>query len=511
MTQFARPTLNASVDDGITLSTKLNGALPALYTNHAGAAAPPAPEKGQVWIDTSQEAAGTPTHVMKIYTGSVWRTLGTLNLTSGSYTVAGNVPTGGGNMTGALLGFPGTVLLPGYSFDGDTNMGLYRIGADNLGFSLGGVVRGDWNATRLQMTTNMEIVRASPSITIDKASSGQTSRLLGRLASSNRWALDLGGAQADAAEAGSDFAITRANDAGTVNTTASLMIQRLTGAISFNSQMTESSQNDSWIYARASGVVEGRGITGHNPNTGTSSSYDIRFTTGAVNTWRSRIRGQREGATANGALIFSTWAGAVESDVLTLGSDKLATFSGRLDVTGTLTALAGIAFGWSGDYANRMAIGWSDVEARIPVAVNGNFVGFTPFSDNVRYFNLAAGNLNILAVGGTSWYVPVSSSDRRLKDNIKETTVDALSEILAIPLYSFDWKPNDIMGERPSQPIGFIADTLKEVASDCISSSGTYDSVDFLPLIARLTRAIQQQQETITALTSRIATLEAPK
>jgi hypothetical protein len=50
------------------------------------------------------------------------------------------------------LGGNGTVLLPFYSFSSDPNTGIYRIGADNLGFSVNGVKGLDLSTTGLAVT-----------------------------------------------------------------------------------------------------------------------------------------------------------------------------------------------------------------------------------------------------------------------------------------------------------------------------------------------------------------------
>jgi len=48
------------------------------------------------------------------------------------------------NKDGQIQGANGTVLLPTYSLESDKDSGLYRIGADNLGLSLGGTKRWDF-------------------------------------------------------------------------------------------------------------------------------------------------------------------------------------------------------------------------------------------------------------------------------------------------------------------------------------------------------------------------------
>jgi len=56
------------------------------------------------------------------------------------------------SMTGALKLSNGTAGSPAATFASDTNTGLYRIGADNLGFALGGTKYGDWTTTGLTIT-----------------------------------------------------------------------------------------------------------------------------------------------------------------------------------------------------------------------------------------------------------------------------------------------------------------------------------------------------------------------
>lgn len=46
---------------------------------------------------------------------------------------------------------------PGYSFINDTNMGLYRIGADNLGISLNGILQVDFSTARVLLSSGIDI------------------------------------------------------------------------------------------------------------------------------------------------------------------------------------------------------------------------------------------------------------------------------------------------------------------------------------------------------------------
>jgi hypothetical protein len=78
--------LDPAVDDGSTLSVKLNRSMAALYSTHAGAAPPPAPVEGQQWIDTSGAALSPPLHVLKQYAAGGWRPVYETDLSTGAVT-----------------------------------------------------------------------------------------------------------------------------------------------------------------------------------------------------------------------------------------------------------------------------------------------------------------------------------------------------------------------------------------------------------------------------------------
>ena len=102
----------------------------------------------------------------------------------------------------------------------------------------------------------------------------------------------------------------------------------------------------------------------------------------------------------------------------------------------------------------------------------------------------------------------VSSSDARLKTNIKDTEVDdAISFINKIHLHSFDWKTDDI-----HQPIGFIADELEEL-DERLSVGGNSDKVDEngLPIDPKCVNTFYLQGYEVKAiqeLSSKVDTLE---
>lgn len=60
-------------------------------------------------------------------------------------------------ITGALQGFDGTASLPGYSFSGDLDSGLYRIGANNVGIAVNATKRFDVSTTGATVTGDLVV------------------------------------------------------------------------------------------------------------------------------------------------------------------------------------------------------------------------------------------------------------------------------------------------------------------------------------------------------------------
>lgn len=116
--------------------------------------------------------------------------------------------------------------------------------------------------------------------------------------------------------------------------------------------------------------------------------------------------------------------------------------------------------------------------------------------------------------------ISVPSSDIRLKENIHNSTVNALPIINAIKIREFDWTDNR---EDKHQKIGFVADELEEL-DERFAIGGGYDedglmkvkSVDTFYMqgyevkaIQELSAKVEELTETINKLTARIAELEA--
>lgn len=114
--------------------------------------------------------------------------------------------------------------------------------------------------------------------------------------------------------------------------------------------------------------------------------------------------------------------------------------------------------------------------------------------------------------GGTSYsnmYATVSSSDPRLKENIGDTSIDALSIINQIQMHSFDWK-----NDGKHWDVGFIAPELYEIDPNLAikpsdeEEGDSYWGVHDFYLVGMLTKAVQELSAENAELKERLSRLE---
>lgn len=129
-----------SNQSGAAFRGDLNSGLAAIVSQNSGATQPSTTYAYQWWADTT-------TGLLKIRNAanSAWITVGTLadaNL--------GLLLAAGGTLTGAMLADDaGTAALPAIAFDGDTNTGIFRAGADQFGIATNGVERVEFGNTEV--------------------------------------------------------------------------------------------------------------------------------------------------------------------------------------------------------------------------------------------------------------------------------------------------------------------------------------------------------------------------
>ena len=126
---------------------------------------------------------------------------------------------------------------------------------------------------------------------------------------------------------------------------------------------------------------------------------------------------------------------------------------------------------------------------------------------NVHSINSKSSGLNISGRWGTSSWstrsLTVSSSDQRLKKDIKESEIaSALNVIRQIRMHAFDWKDSGM-----HQRIGFLADELEQIDERLTEGGGWNEdgsmnvkTVDTFYLLGYLTQGIQELTQMVEEL-----------
>lgn len=277
--------------------------------------------------------------------------------------------------------------------------------------------------------------------------------------------------------------------------------------------------------------------TGGN-NTAVGNSALVADTSGSANT-----------ACGNGALGGNTSGGyntAVGEGAL--GGNSTGTFNTAVGVgalSGVTTGMGNIAIGadsglqdgsYNIDIGNNGVIGDNGIIRIGNQNVNSDcyIAGFCHTEGYGCKYGISGNNEN--NAFNTSWdgsyihlwidYTDVAdireTSDRRLKENIQPMTDDALSRVMALKPSTFKYKnvPGTIFHGDGQTEEGFIADELQQVIpsavngeKDALTSKGTIQpqNVNLMPVVAVLTKAVQDQQKEIDELKAMVKTLSEKK
>jgi hypothetical protein len=534
VTQFAKPTLVATTDDGVTLATKFNGAMGALFSSHGGASAPPSPQEGQPWLDTSGATASPPVVRFKLFQSGAWWTLGTLNLQTGVYTVSGALSTGGGILTGPLLFPSGTANNPGIAFSGDENTGIWRPGADLMEFAVGaqGVMRLQTRSGGLiQVNQGLDILgrtrigwfaaqSSNAQLELNKAAIANSAVITGMQSGVKHWTMELG----DGTTGRSDFVLSRYNDAGAY-VSSPFMINRATGEVSISGELrANGGAHTPWLEVGADSFAY---IDLKVPQ---SADYSMRLSTGsggggainAIGSLGLHCSNQIDMSVGNGV-----WA------VLSPGGAFICSHQIRAPRLAGGPNNAGALNSWNGD--NEVCFRWQD--DMLAFRIDGVVDRMIATSTNARDLGYAGGTGGPTGISLNGWdngminlfgiYVD-AISDARIKKDIVPTTVDALTVLKSVPVRSFQVKADVVhhiggIGLTPEQraarpasndtpvPIGFVAQELMPLIPEAVTvrQQGAESplpmdlhQINQTMLIPYLVRAIQQ-------LEARIAVLEA--
>ena len=196
-------------------------------------------------------------------------------------------------------------------------------------------------------------------------------------------------------------------------------------------------------------------------------------------------------------LTFSTGTSAVEVMRIDAGGNLLVGTTSNSDTSGE-----GFKFKPDGEGTDkpRLSISTAGFQTETCLSIYSTAVSALRFAVN------AAGTISATNTTITSL------SDQRVKENVRDLD-DGLTKVLQLQPRKFDWKEGQ--GRDISNDRGFIAQEFEQVFPDMIEEwkdkapegGEPYKAIN-ANLIPTLVKAIQEQQETITALTARIETLE---
>ena len=108
----------------------------------------------------------------------------------------------------------------------------------------------------------------------------------------------------------------------------------------------------------------------------------------------------------------------------------------------------------------------------------------------------------------TNDVVAFASSDERLKENL-EPIGRATEKVGQLTGYTFDWIPMEEIHVHSGRDIGVIAQEVEKVLPEIVEERGNgYTAVKYEKLTALLIQAVNEQQQTMEELTTRINWLE---
>ena len=123
---------NVANRSGAQVRADINDIYSAIKTCNSGPNDPASPEQFMLFGDNT-----TGDNRLKIYDGSQFRVIGKVTEDN-----LGLLPRAGGTMTGQIEGDDASLAdSPAYAFDNDTDTGMFRSGANTIGFSTSGTAR----------------------------------------------------------------------------------------------------------------------------------------------------------------------------------------------------------------------------------------------------------------------------------------------------------------------------------------------------------------------------------
>lgn len=181
--------------------------------------------------------------------------------------------------------------------------------------------------------------------------------------------------------------------------------------------------------------------------------------------------------------------------LMTVGSERM-----RIDVSGEIHINKTSTIN-NGQLEILAQVGHQAIVAKVQTNTNNNFLGYNSTGQVTSY----------IGGGGNYYFSGTNQSDRDLKENIQSITESSLTKVKQLEPKTFNFKESE--GFKTNKKTGFIAQEVAEIFGTengvATGTDGKKDmGIDSVGLIAHLTKAIQEQQDIIEDLKSRIETLE---
>ena len=286
-------------------------------------------------------------------------------------------------------------------------------------------------------------------------------------------------------------------------TGAAIVLGRSTGTTGFSPLASVAGVNGKWVH----GVLESNDSYSFayllNSRTTNGTDAIISFgSTGTVSAVSFQATGAITAASLSTTGNISSTAGTLSAASLSVSgaiSAASLTTSGNISVNGTIN---GASISTTGNISSSGTITATNFNGYVK-NYNGNYrTAVTTVTEDGRHVSALQmrsptkaqiNGQNGTAGSSTDWYdITISGSDRRLKKNISDSQIDALSLVKEIKLHSFDWKH-----DNSHWNVGFIADEVYEIdpnlANKPDDEKSGYWSINDFYLAGVLTKAIQEE------------------
>ena len=317
---------------------------------------------------------------------------------------------------GVQLGPNGAVGAPTWSFSGDTNTGMYSVGADDLGFSVGGTLRVDISATALTSNVQGTFTKTTTaglfSIAMQAASPGVNWSATGQAIDTKNW---------DMTVSGTSLLGRIDNDAFAAQSNW-LKVTRATNTVSAM-EFGNAASNPTFAFLGTGAVTSG-GV--HIGPVGAVGAPTYTFT-GDTTSGIYRVGASDVGITTGGTLRFDVSTTLITSTlphVGPVGAVGAPTYTFTGDTTSGIYRVGASDVGITTGGVLRFDVSTTAVTSTLPyVAPLGavgtpgfTFVGdlnngiYSPGADQLTIVTAGAARLAIIAAGNVSINAPTSGT-----------------------------------------------------------------------------------------------------